>query len=286
MKTSEATSNLDQALSKAQAQIDPAIKNARGHGYDYAALEEVMAACMKAITDQGMCLNQGMVEKDAGRWVCVTRLAKDGEWIMTECSMIVNSSGRNVPMQELGSAYTYARRYATQALLGIAPIKKEDVERFGWGADDDGASSGVPLHPRNGNRAQNSAPQPIAMQAPAQPQQFPNLELQNFAQLMNLNPSTLPPLSGLIKRLCDGVSSAQRPITSGEVMQKARDHLENVYAKTGGTMNGNMTEEKSKAMKDVGTLASCEDLLAVCRLSDLLEAELEAGSAPRISAGA
>jgi len=148
MKCSDTTAKLDAALAKAQQQLKPAVKTARGHGYDYAALEEVTESAVEALSANGISFSQGIEETDDGKLRCVTRLSKDGEWIMTYCPLRVATKGRNNEMQELGSAYTYGRRYALQALVGIAPITKKDFdkrqarEEQSWGQDDDGASSG------------------------------------------------------------------------------------------------------------------------------------------------
>lgn len=148
MKFSDNTAALDAALAKAQSDLKPAVKTARGHGYNYAALEEVMEAAIEALSNNGVSFNQGIEELEDGKMRCITRLAKDGEWIITYCPLRVASKGRNNEMQELGSAFTYARRYALQGIVGIAPITEQDfnkrkaIEAQSWGSDDDGASSG------------------------------------------------------------------------------------------------------------------------------------------------
>ena len=148
MKCSDSTAKLDAALAKAQQQLKPAVKSARGHGYDYAALEEVTESAVEALSANGISFSQGIEETEEGKLRCVTRLSKDGEWIITYCPLRVATKGRNNEMQELGSAYTYGRRYALQALVGIAPITKKDFEKRqareeqSWGRDDDGASAG------------------------------------------------------------------------------------------------------------------------------------------------
>lgn len=164
---SDNTAALDAALAKAQSDLKPAVKTARGHGYNYAALEEVMEAAIEALSNNGVSFNQGIEELEGGKMRCITRLAKEGEWIITYCPLRVASKGRNNEMQELGSAFTYARRYALQGIVGIAPITEDDfnkrkaVESKSWGADDDGASSG----PSNSvSRKKPPAPQFSALQ--------------------------------------------------------------------------------------------------------------------------
>lgn len=168
MKFSDNTAALDAALAKAQSDLKPAVKTARGHGYNYAALEEVMEAAIEALSNNGVSFNQGIEELEDGKMRCITRLAKDGEWIITYCPLRVASKGRNNEMQELGSAFTYGRRYALQGIVGIAPITEQDfnkrkaLEAQSWGKDDDGASAGP-----KPSEAKRAAP----VSAPAAPNQ-------------------------------------------------------------------------------------------------------------------
>ena len=61
---SDNTAALDAALAKAQSDLKPAVKTARGHGYNYAALEEVMEAAIEALSNNGVSFNQGIEELD------------------------------------------------------------------------------------------------------------------------------------------------------------------------------------------------------------------------------
>ena len=82
MKWSESTKALDAALAKAQAEIQPVIKNAIGGGWSYAGLEAVMEKAQAALSANGITINQGG-DIVGEKWVMVTRLAHAGEWLIT-----------------------------------------------------------------------------------------------------------------------------------------------------------------------------------------------------------
>lgn len=142
MKWSENTKNLDSALAKAQAAIQPVIKNAVGGGWSYAGLESVMEKAQGALSENGITINQGADFMNGG-WVMVTRLAHAGEYLLTYFPMDADQSKRMNAMQQMGSSSTYARRYAIQCALGIAPMTEQQAANLGVNfVDDDGAGSG------------------------------------------------------------------------------------------------------------------------------------------------
>lgn len=98
--------------------------------YNYAPLSAVIEACRKGLSDNGLAIMQPtkMVED---KLVVETLLAhSSGEWIKSE---IMIMSQDKTP-QGIGSALTYARRYALSALLGVASEEDDDGEK---GGDDD-----------------------------------------------------------------------------------------------------------------------------------------------------
>ena len=141
MRWSDTTAKLDAALAEAQKQIQPAVKKARGHGYSYAGLDEVMDSAMKCLTSAGCSLSQG-IDWLNGEMVMVTRIACSGEYLLTYFPMTAEGGKRLNAMQAMGSASTYGRRYAIQCALGIAPITEQQAAELQVSfRDDDGASS-------------------------------------------------------------------------------------------------------------------------------------------------
>lgn len=128
MKTSETIGKIADALAKAQATADKLAKTSTAqagqYSYTYATLADSIAAVREAFSANGIAIVQGAGLVDGVVEVTTTLAHSSGEWMSSVMSM---PTGRKP--QEVGSAITYARRYALQAMCGIAPD------------DDDGAAA-------------------------------------------------------------------------------------------------------------------------------------------------
>lgn len=119
MKTSEITNELFTALSIAQSHIDAVSKDSTNPFFKskYASLSSVWAACRHHLTDVGLSIVQGIGHSEGGH-VLITRLShKSGQWIEDDGIPLITSKN---DMQGLGSAITYARRYALASLVGLS----------------------------------------------------------------------------------------------------------------------------------------------------------------------
>jgi len=125
MKTSETIAKISDALLKAQSKIKHAIKDAKNPHFknNYATLESVIDASKDALTENGIIVLQSPSSD-----VLTTRLQhSSGEYFESELKLLLSKND----MQGLGSAITYARRYALASMLNIAQ------------ADDDGQQAVV-----------------------------------------------------------------------------------------------------------------------------------------------
>ena len=125
MNQSESIADLAAALSKAQASITGALKDSANPFFKskYADLASCWDACRKPLTDNGLAVIQ-TIEAGEGRAVLVTTLAHSGgEWIKSYCPILTKDDSP----QALGSAITYARRYALAAMCGLAQVD-DDAE--------------------------------------------------------------------------------------------------------------------------------------------------------------
>lgn len=126
------TGNLAAALAKAQGAMEGAKKGSDNPFFKskYADLAEVWKACRAVLSENGLSVAQ------------VTKIADDGSMYLE--TMLLHSSGESIagqypiePVkkdpQGMGSAITYARRYALAAMVGVA---QED--------DDGNAASHTP----------------------------------------------------------------------------------------------------------------------------------------------
>ena len=125
MNQSESFAALAAALSKAQASITGALKDSANPFFKskYADLASCWDACRKPLTDNGLAVIQ-TIEAGEGRAVLVTTLCHaSGEWIKSYCPILTKDDSP----QALGSAITYARRYALAAMCGLAQVD-DDAE--------------------------------------------------------------------------------------------------------------------------------------------------------------
>jgi hypothetical protein len=122
--TSESTAKLDAAMSKAQAEIQPAAKDKVNPHFksSYADLSSVWDACRAALTKHGICVSQWPLHSADGRLHIITRLACSGEWVRAHFSIPVAKQDAH----GYGSATTYAKRYALAAAVGVVADEDDD----------------------------------------------------------------------------------------------------------------------------------------------------------------
>lgn len=134
---SENITELAQALIEVQGQMSPAPKDAVNPFIKnkYATLNSVMETCRNALIANGIWLTQlpmpSPVEYGEGHIALLTKLthAESGQW---QAPLTVVPLPKADP-QGMGSAITYARRYALTSMLGIIT------------EDDDGEAAKIPV---------------------------------------------------------------------------------------------------------------------------------------------
>ena len=126
MITSPTVTKIAAALLLAQKEISGAKKGATNPFFKmkYSDLGSVMEACKDAFNNHGISVLQPIVFQDGVNIVKTILLHESGEFI--ESSMKVSCKNPDNP-QEMGSAITYAKRYALQALAFI-PSEDDDGE--------------------------------------------------------------------------------------------------------------------------------------------------------------
>jgi hypothetical protein len=115
---SESVDKLAAALSKAQAAITFAAKDTANPFFKskYADLASVWEACRAALTANELSVTQ--LPSADGLKVTLTTLLlhSSGQYLSSDLTM---TAAANTP-QAIGSAITYARRYALSAIVGVA----------------------------------------------------------------------------------------------------------------------------------------------------------------------
>jgi hypothetical protein len=132
---SESIKNIGEALAKAQAQIQGAEQDGDNPLFrsTYTTLTSVWNACRKALTDQGISVIQSPYSK--GQYVTVTTmlLHASGEWIRGVLTLeaipmrVDKEADKRITPQSVGSAITYARRFALASMVGVAPAEDDDA---------------------------------------------------------------------------------------------------------------------------------------------------------------
>lgn len=130
MNKSESITALAAALAKAQAAIQPAIKDKKNEAFKnggkvskYADLASVWDACREPLTSNGLSVVQMPVDAEPGRIALTTVLMHaSGEFISSTVSTrLVNDTPQGV-----GSGLTYLRRYALSAMVGVVADEDDD----------------------------------------------------------------------------------------------------------------------------------------------------------------
>ena len=125
MNKSESIKNIGLALCKFQATIGKVSKEANNPFFKskYASLANILDTIQKPLSDCGLAFAQ-LPDDDALTTLLIH--SESGEWIEASYKMPV--AKQNDP-QAMGSAITYARRYALGAILGLNIDDDDDAEK-------------------------------------------------------------------------------------------------------------------------------------------------------------
>jgi hypothetical protein len=148
--TSDTINELTTALSKAQGEITGALKESANPFFKsrYADLASCWDACRGPLSKNGLAVFQAAETTNDGLVLTTTLAHGSGQWMRSTLGV----NPKDDTPQSMGSALTYARRYALTAMVGIAQV------------DDDGnAASGRPttvseIHSPKGDMGKNIHP--------------------------------------------------------------------------------------------------------------------------------
>jgi len=135
---------LADALSKAQAEMKPALKDASNPFFKskYATLESCWDAIRGPLTKNGLSIVQTTDLVDGRLVIRTTLLHKSGQSI----SGVYPIFAKDESPQSMGSGMSYARRYALSALVGLT-------------TDDDDAEAAQPRAPQTSRATVTTQPQ-------------------------------------------------------------------------------------------------------------------------------
>lgn len=166
INSSETISNLAKAMLKVQHALAPATKDGENPyaKSKYATLASVMAVCRQPLCENGIWLAQYPVPSCDGHIGLLTRLVhtESGEFQETILNMPLTKNDA----QGVGSALTYARRYAICTILGI--VTEDDDGNGASGRT--GNDNRPPQNNNTNNRPQQGTRPPQQQQRPQQTQ--------------------------------------------------------------------------------------------------------------------
>jgi hypothetical protein len=125
---SEQINELAKALATFQGAVKPVLKNKENPFFKsmYADILALRESCKKELSELGLSVSQGMDQSGTGADVLITTLMHtSGQWIQS--SYTIKASKQDP--QGIGSAFTYARRYAFAAILGLVTDDDDDAEK-------------------------------------------------------------------------------------------------------------------------------------------------------------
>ena len=197
MKTSETIGAIALALVKVEAAIEDPVKEKSNPAFKskYADLKGYLESARPVLAEHEIVVMQGGHKVSEG-YELVTRLVhSSGEWVEHGLPLVIDTNARN-PMQSLGSALTYARRYGLASLLGMSS------------EDDDGHAAG--------RRPDNGHSHPVAQRDPMEEMKrkiselakqlgIPGHDLPSFAHQRELNwpPKTAADLRKVVRAMED-----------------------------------------------------------------------------------
>lgn len=138
-RSSTTVGEIAKALCKAQAELLAVKKDKQGYGYKYADLASCLEAIREPFSKNGLAISQLPQPSDGNSLVLDTLLLHEsGEYIVSSITVMIpkpeqetgdrSKKARLNPCQAMGSALTYARRYALAAIVGLA---QEDDDAAG-----------------------------------------------------------------------------------------------------------------------------------------------------------
>lgn len=109
------------ALSTAQGELNSAKKDTRGYGYNYSDLASVIEVAKPILAKNKLAITQLVGNAANGDPKVTTLLVhQSGQWFRSVSSMPVVDMKGCSPAQCHGATQSYLRRYAYQAIIGLA----------------------------------------------------------------------------------------------------------------------------------------------------------------------
>lgn len=157
MDHSEQLNELAKALAKCQGEILPAIKNKENPAFrsPYVDFFGVWEVAQKPLADNSLCLIHTTIIEEGRYYLKSILMHSSGQYISGLVPILLSKND----MQAIGSATTYAKRYATCSMLGIVAEVEDKVKDY-YKDDDGEAAVGRGVVPENSSFTVN-VPKPV-----------------------------------------------------------------------------------------------------------------------------
>ena len=115
------------AFIKAQAEMTDPVKDTQGYGYKYATLDQMLQIVRPVLSKHGLGVMQNLEGGDNGHVSVNTIIIHEsGQTMESIMSMPISAKKGLSAEQNVGTAISYARRYALQSCLGL--MAEEDTD--------------------------------------------------------------------------------------------------------------------------------------------------------------
>jgi hypothetical protein len=150
IETSPDIGELAKALPAAQAAIARVQKDATNPHFNnrYASLTEIAEAVLPALNEHGISVLQPVTSAAGAVQVTTILMHSSGQWLRATHLVPVSRNDA----QGIGSALTYARRQALQAILTVAPAGEDDDAEGAVGVQRPPLQQAEPQRPDRGER--------------------------------------------------------------------------------------------------------------------------------------
>lgn len=116
---SENIAEISLALSSAQSELESANKAQEGYGYNYSDLSSVIKTAKPVLSKFGLAITQLLGNQNGEPAVTTILVHKSGQYFKSTASLpLIEMKGCN-EAQRAGAVFSYLRRYAFQAILGM-----------------------------------------------------------------------------------------------------------------------------------------------------------------------
>ena len=124
MEQSVSITELAKALSKFQGEVKPVKKDSSNPFFKskYASLDSIWEEIREPLTKNGLAIAQATASDGAAIFLETILMHTSGEWIRGKLPLMLSKEDA----QGMGSAITYARRYALSALVGVVSDEDND----------------------------------------------------------------------------------------------------------------------------------------------------------------